>query len=172
MARTKTGHKFKPIPNQVAVRYRKGKERKVSAALSELGAVEDPQSVGMLILHRAPRVTQREVAAVLDELRERGAIDFTTAVLRDADSGTRQVLTDEIVVRLKQTAPQRRTLASLKAEHGVQIGKQNAYEPTQYIVKVPDPSGTNTLDVARSLDRCDAVEFASPNFLTTVGRRA
>jgi len=170
MARTKVANKLKPIPNQVAVRYRKGKERKVSAALSKLGTVEDQRSVCMLILHRAPGVSQREVDSVLEELRERGAIDFTTAVLRDADSGARQVLTDEIVVRLKRTAPQRRTLASLKAEHGVEIGKQNAYEPTQYIVKVPDPSGTNTLDVARSLDRCKAVEFASPNFLTDFKR--
>jgi hypothetical protein len=170
MARTKTATKLKPIPDQVAVRYRKGKERKVSTALSKLGTLEDQRPVSMLILHRAPGVSQRQVDAALDDLRECGAIDFATAVLKDAESGARQVLTDEIVVRLKRSAPQRRTLASLKAEHGVQIGKQNAYEPTQYIVKVPDPSGTNTLDVARSRDRCDAVEFASPNFLTDIKR--
>jgi hypothetical protein len=166
MPRTKVATKLKTIPTQVAVRYRKGKEREVATALSALGTLEDQRTVCMVIVHRSPGVSQRDVDSVLDDLRERAAIDFATAVLRDAASGARQVLTDEIVVRLKRNAPQRQTLASLKAEHGLEIGKQNAYEPTQYIVKVPDPSGTNTLAVARSLDRCDKVEFASPNFLT------
>ena len=170
MARTKVATKLKPIPTQVAVRYRKGQERQATTALSEFGTLEDQRPQCILILHRSSGISRREVDHVLDDLRDRGVIDFATAVLRDADSGARQVLTDEIVVRLKPNAPQRKTLASLKAEHGVEIGKQNAYEPTQYIVKVVDPSGTNTLDVARLLDRCDDVEFASPNFLTDFKR--
>jgi len=170
MARTKVATRLKTIPTQVAVRYRKGQERKASTALSELGTLENQQLQCILILHRSSGISRRDVESVLGELREQGVIDFATTVLRDAESGARQVLTDEIVVRLKPSAPQRKTLATLKAEHGVEIGKQNAYEPTQYIVKVPDPSGTNTLDVARSLDRCDFVEFASPNFLTDFKR--
>jgi hypothetical protein len=170
MARTKVATKLKTIPSQVAVRYRKGQERKALSALSEFGTLEDQGTQCILILHRSSGVSRRDVAVVLDDLRDRGVIDFATAVFRDADSGARQVLTDEIVLRLKRDAPQRKTLASLKAEHGVEIGKQNAYEPTQYIVKVQNPSGTNTLDVARSLDRCDEVEFASPNFLTDFKR--
>lgn len=135
-----------------------------------LGALEELRPRRLLILHRSDRVSQREVDALLNWLQERGAIDFATAVLRDIESGTRQVLTDEIVVRLKPGASPRHTLATLKAEHGVSVFKRNAYEPTQYIVKVSDPSGTNTLDVAESLRRCAQVEFASPNLLTELRR--
>jgi hypothetical protein len=78
-------------------------------------------------------------------------------------------LTDEIVLRLKRNAP-RQTLSTLRSQHGLTVCKRNAYEPTQYIVKVSDPSGTNTLDVAQSLFRCQGVEFASPNFLAEVTR--
>ena len=170
MARTKVATRLKTIPSQVAVRYRKGQESKVSSALSEFGTLENQVPQCILILHKSSGVSRRDVESVLQALRDRGVIDFATAVLRDAESGARQVLTDEIVVRLKPSAPPRETLATLKAEHGVEIEKQNAYEPTQYIVKVLDPSGTKTLDVARSLDRCDQVEFASPNFLTDFTR--
>ena len=53
------------------------------------------------------------------------------------------------------------------------VGKRNEFEPTQYIVKVPDTTGMRTLDVARSLDQQDDVEFACPNYLTgSNGRRS
>jgi hypothetical protein len=160
--------KFRSIPTQVAVRYRKGHERKVADALSVLGTLEDQRPRRILILHRGQGISSREVDALLAWLRDRGAIEFASAVLRDIESGTRQVLTDEIVVRLKQDAPARQTLETLKSQYGLTACKRNAYEPTQYIVKVSDPSGTNTLDVAQSLCRCKEVEFASPNFLTEV----
>ena len=162
--------KFRSIPTQVAVRYRKGHERKVADALSVLGTLEDQRPRRILILHRGQGISSREVDALLTWLRDRGAIEFASAVLRDIESGTRQVLTDEIVVRLKQDAPARQTLETLKSQYGLTACKRNAYEPTQYVVKVSDPSGTNTLDVAQSLCRCKEVEFASPNFLAEVTR--
>jgi hypothetical protein len=65
---------------------------------------------------------------------------------------------------------EQKVFQAVKAEHGLTIGKRNEFEPRQYIVKVPRASGTHTLDVARSLDRRKDVEFASPNFLTTLKR--
>ena len=167
---TRLAGNLRAIPTQIAVRYRKGQERKVVTALSVLGTLEHPRPRRTLILHRSEHVSQREVDALLTWLQERGAIDFATAMLRDVESGQRQVLTNEIVVRLKPGAPPRETLATLKAEYGVSVCKQNDYEPTQYIVKVTDPSGTNTLDVAESLCRNPQVEFASPNFLPELER--
>jgi hypothetical protein len=159
----------KPIPGQVAVRYCDGQEQKVLQALGTLGTLEAQPSSRLLILHRSPGITSSRVKASLLTLEQEAAIEFATPVLRDAASDTRQVLTDEIVLRLKpgQTS---RTLAAVKAEHGLTIGKRNEFEPRQYIVKVPRANGTHTLDVARSLDRRTDVEFASPNFLTTVKR--
>lgn len=153
----------------MAARYRTGQERKVRDALAPFGSVETYPLRRMVVLQQAPGVARATVQAVLDELQRAKLIEFVTPVLVDRQSNARQVLTDEIVLRLKPGRSQR-TLAVLTAEHGVRIGRRNEFEPSQYIVKVLNPSGTQTLDVARSLDRSDDVEFASPNFLTEIKR--
>jgi hypothetical protein len=160
----------KTIPNQVAVRYRAGQAAKVRERLATLGRMEDHPLSRILILHRAPSVTRRAVDTALNALQDEKVVDFATPVLRDSESGMRKVLTDEIVVRLKSGHGQHRTLAMLKGEHGLKIGRRNEFEPTQYIVKVTQASGTHTLDVARALDQRADVEFASPNFLTGIKR--
>ena len=138
-------------------------------ALEAFGTIEEQPSSNIFILHRNSNVPPGKVTTVLDGLKATGKIDFATPVLRDRESGTRQVLTDEITLRLKP-GQATRALKALKAEHGVIIGKQNEFEPTQYIVKVPNTTGTQTLDVARSLDKRDDVEFACPNYLTSIKR--
>ena len=160
----------KTIPDQLAVRYRAGRAQTVRARLTPFGKLEDQPLSRILILHRAPSVTRRAVDAAIKALQDEKLVEFATPVMLDPRSGLRQVLTDEIVVRLKTGQPQQRTLAMLKGEHGVKIGKRNEYEPAQYIVKVPHASGTRTLDVARSLDQRADIEFASPNFLTDIKR--
>jgi S-adenosylmethionine:tRNA-ribosyltransferase-isomerase (queuine synthetase) len=160
----------KTIPNQVAVRYRAGQAEKVRERLATLGRMEDHPLSRILILHRAPSVTRRAVNTALKVLQDEKLVDFATPVLRDSASGMRKVLTDEIVLRLKSSRGQQRTLATLKGEHGLKIGRRNEFEPAQYIVRVSQASGTHTLDVARALDQRADVEFASPNFLTGIKR--
>ena len=158
------------MPTEIAVHYRKGRRYDVADALSALGTVEDKYPRRLLILHRAPGVSPHEVTALVKWLEDRSAIEFASAVFRDLGTGLRQVLTDEVVLRLKPGAAHRHALSTLCAEHGVAVRRRNTYEPAQYIVKVSNPSGTNTLDVAESLAHCEQVEFASPNFLTELGK--
>jgi hypothetical protein len=158
-----------PIADQIAIRYRDGQEPIVRDTLSAFGTLEAQPRTRILILHRAAGISPAKVDAAVRGLQAAKAVEFATPVLRDPESHTRQVLTDEIVLRLKP-GHTKRTLAALTAEHGVAIGKRNEFEPTQYIVKVLRPSGTQTLEVARALDRRDDVEFASPNFLTDIKR--
>lgn len=157
----------KPVPNQVAVRYRAAHEHKVRDTLASLGTLEAQPSSRIVILHRTPGIPAKKVQSVLDGLQDAQMIEFATPVLRDPESNTRQVLTDEIVLRLKPGRTDR-TLAAVTAAHGIIVGKRNEFEPTQYIVKVPRATGTHTIDVARALDRRDDVEFASPNFLSDI----
>ena len=166
---TRAATELKTVPNGIAARYRSGQDGAVRGALSPLGRVESYPQQRMIVLHRASGITAAKVRAVLDELQRAKLIAFVTPVLLDPDSRTRQVLTDEIVVRLKPGRG-RRTLAALEAVHGIEIDRRNEFEPSQYIVKVPKPSGLQTLNVARSLDRSEDVEFASPNFLTEIKR--
>jgi hypothetical protein len=160
----------KTIPNQIAVRYRAGQDETVRDRLARLGRLEDHPRARILIVHRAPSVTRRAVNTALKALQDEKLVDFATPVLRDPASGMRKVLTDEIVLRLRSGPGQQRTLATLRGEHGLKIGRRNEFEPTQYIVKVSQASGTHTLDVARALDERADVEFASPNFLTDIKR--
>jgi hypothetical protein len=157
------------IKDQIAVRYCPGQDRKVREALEQVGRVEEQPSSQIFILHRSPGVSASTVARAIETLKKTSKIAFATPVLRDPESGTRQVLTDEITLRLKPGSASR-ALKALTAEHGVIVGKRNEFEPTQYIVKVPDTTGTRTLDVARSLDKRDDGEFASPNYLTDIKR--
>jgi hypothetical protein len=157
------------VKDQIAVRYCPGQDRKVREALDHLGKVEEHPSSQIFILHRSPDVSASKLATAIETLKKASQIAFATPVLRDPESGTRQVLTDEITLRLKPGNASR-ALKALKAEHGVIVGKRNEFEPTQYIVKVPDTTGTRTLDVARSLDERDDVEFAYPNYLTGIKR--
>lgn len=157
------------VKDQIAIRYCPGEDRKVREALEQVGTVEEQLSSQIFILHRSPDVSASKVATAIETLKKASTIAFATPVLRDPESGTRQVLTDEITLRLKPGSASR-ALKALKAEHGVIVGKRNQFEPTQYIVKVPDTTGTRTLDVARSLDERDDVEFAYPNYLTGIKR--
>jgi Fervidolysin N-terminal prodomain len=165
----RSGPSLKRVPNEVAVRYRTGRERRVLDALSPYGSVDAYPLHRIIVLRRASGVAGAKVQSVLSDLQHAGVVEFVTPVLLDPESQTRQVLTDEIVVRLKPGTSQR-ALEALKAKHGLEIGKRNKFEPSQYIVRVPKPSGTQTLDVARSLDRSADVEFACPNFLTQIKR--
>ena len=158
------------IPNELAVRYKAGRVDSVRVRLAAFGSTEDQPLSRILIVHRASSVTRRALDAAIQVLQDEKLVEFATPVMLDSASGLRQVLTDEIVVRLKSSHAQQRTLATLKGEHGVTIGRRNEFEPTQYIVKVPQASGTRTIDVARSLDQRADVEFASPNFLTDIKR--
>jgi hypothetical protein len=151
---------------QIAVRYCSGAARKVREALAALGTVESYPPGSILILHRSPSVSAAKVRSAVKALEKDGLVEFATPVLLDRQSNTRRILTGEITIRLKSDAPARQTLASLKADHGVRVERRNEFEPTQYVVTVPDPSGTRAREIARSLDSRSDVEFATPNFIT------
>jgi hypothetical protein len=161
--------KLRVVPNAVAVHYCAGHEKQVRQALAVCGDVEVYPAQRMVVVER-PDGSGDAIDRTLGELKAAKAIDFVTPVLVDQESGTRQVLTDEIVLRLKPGRT-RRTLQTLGAAHGVTISRRNEFDPAQYVLKVAKPSGTDTLEIARSLDASEDVEFASPNFLTEIKRR-
>jgi hypothetical protein len=144
----------------------------VRAALAPLGTVEAYKPGGLLILHRGSKTSVAEVRSAVAALEKARLVEFVTPVTRDRDSDARQVLTGEITVRLKRGVRAKQALASLKAEHGLEVKCRNEFEPTQYILWVPDATAARTRDIARSLDRRSDVEFAAPNFVTDIRKRS
>lgn len=157
------------VPDEIAVRYAAGRARAVTRALSPFGRLSPYPRQRIVILHRRSRAAAARVRAALAALKQAGDVELVMPVVVDPVSGMRQVLTDEIVLRLKPGRAAR-ALAALEAEHGVTVSRRNEFDPAQYIVKVPKASGTKTLEVARSLGRSADVAFASPNLLTQIKR--
>lgn len=157
-----------PIAGQIAVRWMPGAERKAVSSLAPLGRIEKHAASRVLVLHHHAPVSR--VRPVLERLIAGGVVDFVTPVLCEPSTGARQIPTDEIVVRLKSSEHAGRTIKSLSDAHGLQGVRRNEFDPAQYIVKISSSSGQATIKIARSLDRRDDVEFASPNVLTSLKR--
>jgi len=156
---------MEPLDNTIAVRYRESAEADVYEVLRSLGQVRLIESQRLLIVE-FPDAAHR--AAALKQLRpwlDEGVVEFVTPVLRDADSHLCQILTDEIAVRFKSALPAKR-LKAVEQKYGVTIARQNEFVPNQFIVKVTQPEGLHTLEVASQLDAADEVEFATPNFIS------
>ena len=95
--------------------------------------------------------------------------ELVTPVLRDRESDLRQILTDEVTVRFKSIQSAEK-LKEVERKYGVSVARQNEFVPSQFVLKVDQPSGLRTLDVASALDEADDVQFASPNFVSEHGR--
>ncbi|MBI3976300.1 MAG: hypothetical protein HY334_07905 [Armatimonadetes bacterium] len=154
----------------MALRWARGAHRSVRAAVRGLGRLREIPSERVLILEYSGAADRAAVEARLDQLRERGLVEFTAPVLRDKASRLRQIPTDEIVIRFHPGEPTASRLRSIQKRYGVTVARQNTFVPHQYVVKVDRPSGLRTLEVAKEIDASEDVEFAAPNFLSEVGR--
>jgi len=152
-----------------AVRYRPTAESAVAGALRQLGSVRHLEPHHLLLVELPD--TEREAAAVrkLRAWHRDGQVDFFTPVLRDRQTRLLRILTDEITVRFKPNVPARRR-ASIQRKLGVNALRQNEFVPSQCVVKVSQPTGLNTLKVARALDQSPDVQFATPNYISEFRR--
>lgn len=159
----------KPLNNTVAVRYREGAESLVYEALRSQGRVRAIEAQRLLITEFPNAARYTEAAKQLQLWEDEGVVEFVTPVLRDEESQLQQILTDEITVRFKAVLNTKQ-LQEVEEKYGVTIVRQNEFVPRQFVVKVPQTRGLRTLDVASQLDAADAVEFATPNFISEYRR--
>jgi len=154
-----------PLQNVLALRYREDAEREVGRALRSLGQVEMMGPQRLAIVEFSDEAQREAASKQLQRWLEAGLVEFVTPVLRDAESDLRQILTDEIAVRFKSALPAER-LRAVEHKYGVTVARQNEFVPNQFIVKVAQPAGLHTLEVASQLDAANEVEFATPNFIS------
>jgi hypothetical protein len=154
----------------MAVSVAPSSAKQVRSALATFGTIEPYEPAHLLILHAATDVSHAEVLGVLEKLEREGLVEYVTPVLHDPGTGARQILTDEITVRLKPDALQKGALDEMRRAEGVSVARRNEFVPTQYTLKVPRASGTRTLDVATRLQERDDVEFAEPNYIVDIKR--
>jgi hypothetical protein len=155
----------KHVEQAVAVRYTDAAKAKVIAVLRELGSIRLVEPLRLAIVECGDSKQRKRALSLLKPLLDTNEIEFATTVLRDRESQLAQILTDEIAVRLKGKVSLKR-LKSLEKKFGVKVARQNEFVPNQYILKVPQPSGLRTLEVAKRLDASKETEFATPNFVS------
>lgn len=137
--------------------------------MSAFGRVREIANQRLFVVELANDAQRDELLESLRQLLDEGAVECFTPVLRDPASDLRRILTDEISLRFKQI-PSARDLKTVEKKYGVTIARQNEFAPRQFIVKVKEPEGLRTLEVANQLDAADEVEFAAPNFISEYRR--
>jgi len=158
------------LAGQLALRVAPRAGKRVHAALQALGSVEPYAPARMLILHKGAKVSDATVKSVVQGLLRDGLVQDVTPVLRDPRSGLRLIPTDEITVRFRPETPLQGTLTDVRRAEGVSVARRNEFVPSQYVLRVPQPSGKRTLDIARRLEARADVEFAAPNYISGIKR--
>jgi hypothetical protein len=158
-----------PLHQALAVRYQDASRAKVLRVLRPLGEVRLVGPQRLALVQFADTDKRDKALAKLRPLLQKGDIDFMTPLLLDRASRLQQVLTDEIAVRFKGKVSEKR-LRELEKEFGVKVASRNEFVPNQYILRVPQPEGLRTLEVAKRLDASKETEFAAPNLVSEHAR--
>jgi len=158
------------VPERVAVKWAPRLGRRLRELLRESGPVRTIGSLGILLLEldeasRRPAAWKR-----LKKLQKEGVVAWASPLLRDLESELREILTDEVTVRLRPGADADRRLQDLLRRTGLVLARRNEFVPNQFVLRIDHPFGLEVLEVARSLDTRAEVEFATPNFVSEVSR--
>jgi len=110
------------------------------------------------------RGSNAEMSRSLARLRARRNVDFAYPVWIDSKLGGRLLLTDEVIVRLKQdraSAPVREMLDA----RGLTIAREIAAGSGVFVLRLSEPKKADPLAVSRALYRSGLVDWAEPNFV-------
>jgi subtilisin family serine protease len=100
----------------------------------------------------------------LTRLRARRNVDFAYPVWIDSKRGGRLLLTDEVIVRLKQDRASAPVREMLKAR-GLSIAREIAAGSGVFVLRLSEPKKADPLAVSRALYRSGLVDWAEPNFV-------
>jgi hypothetical protein len=154
-----------PVKDTLVIGYETEQVDQIFPILQTLGQVENNPQLQVAIIQFANESQRLAGEALFHEWIKQGLITFVTPLLRDVNSQSHQILTNEITVRFVAT-PASAELVAVEQQYGVVIARQNEFVPNQYIVKVTQAEGLETLEVAQKLDTADGVVFATPNFIS------
>jgi hypothetical protein len=168
--RTRGGDAEADTLDLLAIRWREGHESEIRSIVEEFGTSSQLEAQQLVILQPRSTAARREAIVRLESLRDKGAIDFVTPVLREPESRTRQILTDEITVRFHERDLPTAKVKALLKKFGATLHLRNEFVPNQVLAKVIGTSGLKTLEVASAMDSADEVDFAAPNFVSEIKR--
>ena len=104
------------------------------------------------------------MSRMLARLKAHQNVDFAFPVWLDPKSGGRLLLTDEVIVRLKQGRVSARIREALLAR-GLIVAREISGASGVYVLRLTKPKKIDPLTVSRKLYRSGLVEWAEPNFV-------
>ncbi len=158
-----------PVQDTLVIGYEPEQAEQIFPILQALGQVEDNPHWQLAIIQFANEGQRRAGEALFHEWINQGLITFVTPLLRDVKSQAHQILTNEITVRFV-AEPASAQLTAVEQQYGVVVTRQNEFVPNQYVVKVAQAEGLETLEIAQQLDTAEGVMFATPNFISEYKR--
>jgi|GEM_PF-2214892 len=158
------------LPDQIALRWAPECPATVRAGLRQAVQVRVAPGVDVTLLEVQGGPAAVDLWRRLEELHAAGRLRFATPMLRDRESGLRQILTDEITVRW--TAGQQVTggLERLRRSLAVSLVRRSEFVERQCVVRLERAFGLATLEAAEAIDGLPEIEFAAANFISWADR--
>ena len=157
---------FETAHEKIIVKYRNGfnvnKLSSICTAASIEQEIAKPKTWKIFDLKPVYR-NQDSVREILNALRKTGQIQYANPFLIYAD-GTRQGLTDQLIVRLKKTTNYE-SLTSFFKKLNVISSSKSAYMDGEYVLSIAPTEGHDALDVANFLFETGKFEYCEPDFI-------
>jgi subtilisin family serine protease len=164
-------------PNLVAVRTRSGRSFRhgpvsgpEAAALQDLDLVLDFPEVGVEV-YRRPGRKARSVAQVKNALAPASDTRFVGRVLVDAQSREPVLYTENLFVKFRDQVEEEAARRVL-LDAGLTVKDQLGYATNAFFVGAPEGTGQTVFTIAEQLLARDDVEYAHPELVRRLGRRA
>jgi subtilisin family serine protease len=158
---------------EYAVQFQKGLNQKtrraIIEAVSPLAEMTEQGEIGKQALSVITLKTEKakEPAAIeeiIDTMRARFDVRWAVPVFIHAKTGSRMLITDEVVVKLKP-GKDLMSLDGLLQSYGLLLIKPMWGTQNEYVLRLQDPKAVNPLEAANALFESGLVEWAQPNFI-------
>src|SRR5918992_364693 len=157
---------------EYAVQFQEGLNQKTQQAIIEtispLAEMTEHGKIGNQALSVITLKTKaKEPAAIeeiIDTMKARFDVRWAVPVFIHAKTGSRMLITDEIVVRLKP-GKDLTSLDGLLQSYGLLLIKPMWGTQNEYVLRLQDPKAVNPLEAANALFESGLVEWAQPNFI-------
>jgi subtilisin family serine protease len=104
------------------------------------------------------------IEKIIDNLKARSDVRWAAPVYIHVKTGSRMLVTDEIVVKLKP-GKDLASLAGLLQSYDLLLVKPMWGTQNEYVLRLQDPKAVNPLEAANALFESGLVEWAQPNFI-------
>jgi subtilisin family serine protease len=122
------------------------------------------QALSVITLKTEKAKEPAAIEEIIDTMKARSDVRWAVPVFIHAKTGSRMLMTDEIVVKLKP-GKDLASLAGLLQSYGLLLIKPMWGTQNEYVLRPQDPKVVNPLEAANALFESGLVEWAQPNFI-------